>query len=325
VVSANLFEEILINPARNGGNLLYIVSGYATSAMAFHHLDCLRNLDKEISIKLLVGMCPTDGISLSNHRGFQQLMEYDFPDRFTCSYIMNLPSVHSKIYAWFYDDKPIAGFIGSANYTQNAFSNKQQEILENCDSREALSYYNSLIDNSIYCTHSETEDFVKVYNDKYYLRRKRGKEILLDSEDFGIFEDTSGLSSVTVSLIDRTGKIQKRAGLNWGQRKGRDPNQAYLQLSPDVYRSNFFPLKSIHFTVLTDDNKTLICTRAQKNDFGAAIETPHANSRLGEYFRNRLGLPNGAFIKTEDLENYGRTDVTFYKIDDENYYMDFSV
>lgn len=58
---------------------------------------------------------------------------------------------------------------------------------------------------------------------------------------------------------------------------------------------------------------------------GAGIETPHNNSLIGEYFRNRLGLPNGAFVKKEDLIRYGRTDVTFYKIDDENYYMDFSV
>lgn len=323
--SDDLFNEVLIKPVFDGSNELYIVSGYATSAMAFHHLDFLKNRNKEISINLLVGMCPTDGISLSNHRGFQQLMEYDFRDNFKCSYIMNLPSVHSKVYSWFSDDKPVAGFLGSANYTQNAFGKKQKEILDNCDPVKAKAYFDNLIDDSIYCTHSETEDFVKVYNDRYYVRRKKIKEILPDAENDEIFEDSAGLPSVNVSLLDRTGNIQNRAGLNWGQREGRDPNQAYIQLSPDIYRSNFFPQRSIHFTVLTDDNKTLICTRAQKNELGAAIETPQDNSRLGEYFRNRLGLANGAFIQTQDLVNYGRTDITFYKIDDENYYMDFSV
>ena len=34
---------------------------------------------------------------------------------------------------------------------------------------------------------------------------------------------------------------------------------------------------------------------------------------------------NGAFVTKEDLERYGRTDVTFYKIDDEQFFMDFSV
>ena len=79
----------------------------------------------------------------------------------------------------------------------------------------------------------------------------------------------------------------------------------------------------MHFTINTDDNKTLIATRAQQN--GKAIHTPHNNSLIGEYFRMRLGLPNGAFVQKEDLIRYGRTDVDFYKIDDETYYMDFSV
>jgi hypothetical protein len=78
------------------------------------------------------------------------------------------------------------------------------------------------------------------------------------------------------------------------------------------------------FTVITDDQKTFICTRAQKGDEGQAIETPQDNSILGRYFRERLGLPSGAFVSTEDLRRYGRMDVTFYKIDDENYYTDFS-
>ena len=96
-------------------------------------------------------------------------------------------------------------------------------------------------------------------------------------------------------------------------------------MRPEIYRSDFFPKRSIHFTVLTDDNKILICTRAQKDELGHAIETPHNNSLLGEYFRNRLGLPNGAFVTRDDFDKYGRTDIDFYKIDNETYYMDFSI
>lgn len=35
-------------------------------------------------------------------------------------------------------------------------------------------------------------------------------------------------------------------------------------------------------------------------------------------------IANGAYVHTSDLKAYGRTDVVFYKIDDEQYYMDFS-
>ena len=55
------------------------------------------------------------------------------------------------------------------------------------------------------------------------------------------------------------------------------------------------------------------------------ITTPASNALLGEYFRNRLGLANGAYVTAADLRSYGRTDVTFIKIDEEHYYMDFSI
>lgn len=103
---------------------------------------------------------------------------------------------------------------------------------------------------------------------------------------------------------------------------GRDPNQAYLSLRAEVYNTNFFPERGTPFTVLTDDGKTIICSRAQ--DHGKGIHTPHNNALIGEYFRNRLGLASGAVVSAEDLRRYGRTDVHFYKIDDETYYMDFS-
>lgn len=66
----------------------------------------------------------------------------------------------------------------------------------------------------------------------------------------------------------------------------------------------------------------MICSRAQQN--GKAIHTPHDNSLIGEYFRNRLGVPNGGEVLSEHFDRYGRVDIDFYKIDEETYFMDFS-
>jgi len=325
MITDDLFERALIEPAKNGCNKLFIVSGYATAAMAFHHLDFLKSIGKNISIELLVGMCPDDGISLSNHRGFQQLMENDFPDTFSCSYIINPPAVHSKIYSWFSDNNPNSGYIGSANYTQTAFKYNQREIMDVCDASDAKEYFDNLLADSIYCTHLDSENFIQIYNDKYYVRRKKVKEILPELETGDKVEDTTGLSSVSVSLLDRNGNLAQRSGLNWGQRpeEKREPNQAYIRLTADIYKTDFFPPRKVHFTLLTDDSKVLICTRAQDNS--KAIHTPHNNSLIGEYFRNRLNVQNGAPIRTEVLVNYGRTDVDFYKIDEETFFMDFSI
>jgi hypothetical protein len=327
MITNNLFNHILIQPALEENNKLLIVSGYATAAMAFHHITELNNIGRtDIEIKLIIGMSSTEGISVGNHNGFKKMMS-DFEGRFQCSYRISNPPTHSKMYLWLMNEEPKISFIGSANYTQTAFNERRQkEALTQCNNHDALTYFDSMIDDSIYCNHPDSENLIQIYNDRAFRRMSRELTEIPPTENPPIFQpDFITLENITVSLLDRNGNIHNRAGLNWGQRDGREPNQAYIQLSPEVYRSDFFPIRSTHFTVLTDDNRTLICTRAQKNALGAAIETPHNNSLLGEYFRNRLGLANGAFISKDALEHYGRTNVTFYKVDDENYYMDFSV
>lgn len=87
--------------------------------------------------------------------------------------------------------------------------------------------------------------------------------------------------------------------------------------------TGFFPTGGQQFTVQTDDHKSLILRIEQAND--KALTTPLGNSLLGEYFRRRLGVGNGEFVSIENLQEYGRDDVAFTKIDEEQYYMDFSM
>jgi len=328
MLSKNLFDEVLIQPAHHGANKLYIVSGYATSAMAFHHLQYLRNHDYQISVELIVGMSVADGLSESNHKGFQKLVQNDFSGTFSCSYLTEMPPVHSKVYSWYKDEQPICGFIGSANYSQKAFGKNQREVMTVADAEQGLNYFQELVPQSIYCDHIETESIVQIYNEKSYERVKRERTAAQQPRPEIEIAPSSpislGLSSVQFSLLDRYGNLPQRSGLNWGQRPEyhREPNQGYIKLPASIYNSDFFPQRGVHFTVLTDDDKVLICTRAQ--DSAKAIETPHNNSLIGEYFRNRLSLPNGALVTTDDLVRYGRDTVDFYKIDDETYFMDFS-
>ena len=322
MIVSDLFYEALVKPCKEGADSLRIISGYATSAMAFHHIEELKKFSSAFDVSLLIGMSGTAGLSVANHNGFKQLCE-EFSGQFKCSYIYKTPPVHSKVYVWYKNSQFYKAFVGSANYTQNAFF-RQREILCEFGNANIATYFNRVEEESIYCDHIEIENYIRVYNDNDYYKTHQHEEIIDVAGGSTEFE-VNQQDRILVSLLDRNENIQNRAGLNWGQREGRNPNQAYIQLPPDVYRSEFFPIRGEHFTVTTDDSKTFICTRAQKNEFGAAIETPHNNSLLGEYFRNRLNLPSGSFISKEDLEKYGRTDVAFYKFDDENFFMDFSV
>ena len=87
-----------------------------------------------------------------------------------------------------------------------------------------------------------------------------------------------------MSLLARGGETGRRSGLNWGQRDGREPNQAYIPLPASVARSGFFPLNRRQFSVLTDDGIQLI----QAEDAYYAF---HAIPGLRILLRNRPILP----------------------------------
>ncbi len=319
LLSDDLFSEVLLNPAKDGADELFIISGYASAVMASYHMEQLKKERVDVKINLLVGMTSRDGLSLTNHQTFKSLMENDFTHNFSCSYITEYPPVHSKVYSWFKDGSPVDAYIGSANYSQQAFVIKsQKEIASKCNPKSAYEYYQSLVSQSIYCTHQEVEEQIAFYNSQNVALSNRD----IIEEENSNYEAPVGLDKLTVSLLQTNGEIHQSSGLNWGQREGREKNQAYIPLQADVWRSDFFPEIGQHFTVKTDDKKILLFTRAQQN--GKALHTPSNNSLMGEYFRNRLGIANGEFVTKEDLLRYGRTTVDFYKTDEEEYQMDFS-
>lgn len=324
MISEQLFEKVLIEPVRQGADELNIISGYATASMVSRHLEELTSINPNIKIKLIIGMTIKDGIAYSNHRGFLSIQESEkFKNNFICQYIFQSPPIHSKLFIWKQKDKIHSAFLGSANYSQTAFSSRQREIMEQTNDIYVLDYFENIEKESILSTHSEIEENVKILSDKNYWKSHHVEE--LENTEIDII--TSGIESFRVLLYSKIlDEVQEKGGLNWGQRNGRNPNQAYIQLPPEVYKSDFFPKRPAQFNIITDDNKSLLCVRAQKSGYGGqAIQTTLNNAHLGEYFRMRMNHLSGAPIWKKDLENYGRLDVVFSKIDDETYLMDFSV
>lgn len=322
MITDNIAQTALFDPLINSVNELYIVSAYATPTMLSWYIKNLyHKTQTPIKVYLLIGMIPFDGISASIHEGFVQIIRSELPQEISkleCSYIYDEPSVHSNVYIWARDSVPIKAFAGSANFIQSSFvGHHRQEILCECNPKEAMQYYLSLVDRSIYAHHSEIEEYIVIHPTHPVLDRENA---IVDG--YKILEQ-DGLEMVTLSLVTRCGDPGKRSGLNWGQRPNRNPNEAYIPLPTRIAKSGFFPLEKRHFVAITDDRHQLILRIEQQND--KAITTPARNSDLGEYFRNRLGLANGEFVTRDALERYGRKDVVFVKLDEETYYMDFSV
>lgn len=299
---------------------MHVISGYASPTMASWHMKQINHLSlPPVQIALTVGMCPFDGLKVSFHEGFKELVSFNQTaySALSCNYVCQGPAVHSKIYVWMKEDRPFRAYTGSANYTQSGFSNSRREYMVPCNPEQAYDYISVLDPDTIICNHSEVEESIILHRN----------HAILDAEDqFLTVDKSESLHHVTLSLLTRYGDVGFGSGINWGHRRNgakREPNQAYISLPVSIAQSGFFPLNKQHFTVITDDRKQLILRVEQQND--KAITTPLNNSHIGEYFRNRIGVPNGAFVSKQDLKRYGRTDVTFYKIDDEQFFMDFSV
>lgn len=304
LLTEDLFRHILIAPASQSGiDRLQIVTGFATAGMVDRHMEHLAKLSQPIGIDLIIGMTRQSGIEKAQHFALRKLVEEQpYEMEFNCRYVVVDNPVHAKTYCWLNGDKPQSAFMGSANYTLAAFGRSQIESMTDVDSTLAKHFYDSVFRNTTECLDIDIGD----------------KVVLTETR---IIEKNDG-ETVTLSLLDkRTGNTPIRSGINWGQRHGRDKNQAYINIPVDIGRSGFFPDRYEQFTVLTDDGDSFIMVRAQDN--GKGLHTTQNNALLGEYLRTRMRVPSGKYVTKQHLVEYGRTDVAFTKIDDETYLMDF--
>ena len=276
--------------------------------MAYRHLDEALVKDRGVRVRLVYGMASRAGVLTADHEGFTRL---ESTGLFECHYRIELPAVHSKVYVWMANGNPVRAFVGSANYTQQGFglARNRGEAMSEDDPQEAFHYFELILNGAMEIGHDDIEDHVRFHNE-------------------GQTPDENS-DCRAVPLVDRYGNVQTSAGLNWGHRQqagyNRNLNEAYIQIGAQLGREDFFPPRPTRFTIHTDDGASFIAVRAQKSAPGDAIETPQNNALLGEYFRNRLGVPGGTFVTTAMLDAYGRRNVEFCKIDDENFLMDFSV
>lgn len=304
MIITDLFQKVLLEPADKSTELL-IVSGYAKASMADRHLDALiKDIKTEVAISLIYGMASVEGVSLSDHTMFKKL-ESLAP--FKCYYFAEPVPVHSKVYVWLINQTPYRAFVGSANYTQSGFFGNYQykEVMAEVNPDIALDYYHLILGSALEIMHEDIEERVTFYDPTQSPHTTE----LTDIEE--------------LTLVTRDGTPGKISGLNWGQREGRNRNQAYIPIPSNIAGKGFFPARTERFTVRTDDGFVFIAAVAQDGD--KAIHSPESNDIIGKYFRDRLGVGSGAPVTREHLDRYGRTDVTFYKIDDETYYMDFAV
>ena len=309
----NLFERVIKSNSAKKAKILRIISGYATPEMLQYHIAAFPKL----KIFVYLGMTSKDGIQLLYHKKFLDLVRNN--KNIKCFYNTQSPHIHSKIYLWeTAEDSPLYAVVGSANYTTNGLVGNQEEVLCECPASDAQNYINRIIKNSkfIDCESPDAEQYITT--EKYCPPRKsRSRKNVSIKEDLVIAD----LPYVDLSLLTSKGEeYAAGGGINWGQRDGRNPNQSYIAIPAPIQRQKFFPPKGKVFTVLANKNQFIKMVVAQ-GDHGKALHSHEDNSELGVFLRQRLSLDSGCFVHKKDLRS--KTTVRFYKVDDENFYMEF--
>ena len=321
LITDNLFERVLLEPAERGATELFILSGYASASMVTKHFVVVsKELSIGISIDLHIGMSGRDGLSRNTLLGLQSIPRQIGGRTFNCSLSVKGDSNHSKIYVWCDERGPKEAYLGSSNYTQLGFGISataltHKEVCVAVDPVAGLDYILSSSRGGVSYKSPEISELIDLFDEQFYPKR-------------AFEEPTSVLSSnnyVDLPLVmsgrPARGEVHQRSGLNWGQREGRNPDQAYIPIPSTIAKAKFFPAKNVHFQIITDDGEAFICSVAQDGD--KALETPSDNSILGKYFRKRLDLPSGAFIEKEHLRDFGSNLVRIYKENDDCYRLSF--
>lgn len=320
MLTRDLFQKVLLDPA-TGADTLVVVAGYASPAMVRAHFE---RLPAGISVELLVGMTSLEGIQRPFHDAFRELEADDLKGRFECRYISRLPAVHSKAYVWLKKGRATVAFIGSANYSQEAFL-RRREILVQGDAADAADYCASLLGDSVSCLAADVESQIRLteFERRQPSHRTPRPIKKLETRKVAVPPFALGAEIVKVPLLTRKGAVGGHSGLNWSQRPGRArKNEAYIPIGTKLGQSGFFPPHGEHFTLVTDDGHAIDAVVAQAG--GKAIHSFKDNTILGRYFRKRLGLDEDAFVRLVDLIRYGRTDVEFQRVAEDTYLMDFA-
>lgn len=293
--------------------------------MVTRHVEAAKDISKRgMALDLIVGMTGYDGLPIHSHMGFKSIASQSDPSDFSCSYVTAGVSVHSKLYVWTRKGEPVAAWTGSANYTQNGFgvgtrSSRHFEVMSPTSAPDALAYFASTALKTVRCDAENVDDLVSFYtqiepNSVQTARSDESAQVALSSLDH---------VDLPLFITRGAGKgtVHDRSGLNWGQRPGREPNQAYIPVPVEVARSGFFPPKGVHFNLVTTDGKSMLMAVAQEGN--KALESTQSNALIGKYFRDRLGLSGGAKVRIEDLDAFGNRYASIYKVDDSEYVLDY--
>lgn len=323
LINSRLYDEVFVAPAREADHLR-IVAGYATPALLSKVLNDLP----DVRISLLVGMVGSEGVLVSDHKGFVKL-QAQHESRVEIFYTRSGTPVHTKLYVWSAAGSPTVAFAGSSNFTHNGFligirAGAHSETLSSIDPAHGSAEFDRLMSPAVAITDPSLSQHVRMRLCAR-MAEPSSRSLSLDEAP-----DLTGAPNIILSLV-RTSQPHKGYphdgwGLNWGQRHERaTKSEAGIPVPQQARQSapGFFPTgepgSRPHFAVTTDDHATMFMVVAEQSN--KVLHSVPSNAEIGKWFRRRLGVGMDARVSIEDLRRFGSRFVKIYRIDDESYYL----
>lgn len=289
---------------------------------------------KELPFKssVIYGMYGLDSISVKLNETLNKLNQ-EIPN--TDILYSNLP-VHSKCYIWKKGKNIVTALIGSANFSVSGLSNPFKEVLAETsfDTFAPLKGYLDLV----------IKQCIKCSDPSVKTKTKAPATVGQEVTEEGITNDTC-----VATLLDRSGNVPKKSGLNWGLslRGNVTIGDAYIPIHIGYLRQspNIFPPKQLKklrvskgakksrqndaVEFIWDDGTIMEGLLEQTQElegvpYPKAISSGPKKNILGIYLRKRLGVDLYHLITRKDLEAYGRTDIEVSLLGEGVYYMNFS-
>jgi hypothetical protein len=314
----NLEEIIFHRHQIHNSDELVVISGYLGPK------PVARLEELPFNSRVIYGMYGAEGIKPSLHGSLTTIQNN--VENLNIFY-SKIP-VHSKCYVWRRRGEIVHALIGSANFSVNGLTTPFREVLAETtfDTFAPLNdYITHIFNNSISC-------------------------LELDMIDVRQTNAIIGGNICPVTLLGRDGEVQNAAGLNWGQNPNNHttPNDAYIAIRTSHIRDypHIFPPKQLNpleidnrgkvqrhndsIEIIWDDGITMegLLEGSQPIEdiiYPKQISSFPAKAELGEYIRNRIGVPLGQPVRRHHLEAYGRLDIAISLISDGIYQFDFSV
>lgn len=335
----NFEERILFTPARKDGkacNHLKIITAFTDVERISSHLIKLfdgrnREYVANIKVDIILGMTKGAGLTEKKHNKICSLIKRlnsvcGMP-KVACRYIVAGKQVHSKVYVWCKGNKAVEAYNGSANYTMNAFYIRR-ECMDLCDAKEANHYFRGLLVDTVDCFDVQIKEKISFSNKKNV--EDDIADTNLENLSWEQYTNIQPIDSIEVSLLMADGsETGYGSGVNWGIRRNgykRNRNQAYIPYNTADQKEGFFPKINEDgtypvFKVVTKDCDAFYMRQAQAN--GKALETPESNAIIGEWIRQKIGVPDGVYITKQMLEEAGGTKVVFKKYKDGIYTLEY--